>query len=112
MEALKYIENIADVRVSGKVKHNFCAIIFTTLCAIVSGCENRGEISHSCEVKKAWLSQYVDLSHGVPSEWTFRRLFTTLDARHMEHLLKEQWPDVSWKMGKKVIRLLPMEKPF
>ena len=72
----------------GKVVHNLSSILFVSLCGILSGCENWFDIRTYCEVKKDWLSNYVDLSNGVPSEWTFRRVFTLLDPDKIEFLLR------------------------
>ena len=88
MNILELINNIADPRMEGKVVHKFSSIIFVGLCAVLSGCESWSDIEDYCEAKKAWLSQYVDLIKGVPSEWTFRRVFILLDPDHIEYLLR------------------------
>lgn len=88
MKILEMIADIPDPRMSGKVQHNLSAIIFTALCAVLSGCESWSDIEDYCEIKKDWLSQYVDLENGVPSEWTFRRVFTVLNPIHVEYLLR------------------------
>jgi predicted transposase YbfD/YdcC len=88
MQALELIKDIVDPRMPGKIKHGFCTIVFTTLCGILSGCESWEDIYDYCEVKQGWLSNYVDLSNGIPSEWTFRRLFTKLDSGRVEWLLR------------------------
>lgn len=88
LRILKLIEDVKDPRMSGKIKHNFGSIIFVTLCGILSGCESWGDIHDYCSVKRDWLQRYVDLSSGIPSEWTFRRIFTLLDPSFLEHLLR------------------------
>lgn len=88
MSVLDLIEKIPDPRMEGKVKHNFGSIIFVTLCGILSGCESWGDIQDYCETKLKWLSNYVDFKNGVPSEWTFRRIFTLLDPVFLETLLR------------------------
>lgn len=59
-----------------------------TLCAVISGSESWSEVSDYCELKLDWLSQHVDLSNGVPLEWTFRRLFTLLEPGFIEDMLQ------------------------
>ncbi len=88
MNILELIEKIPDPRMEGKVKHKFTTIIFVALCGILSRCESWSEIEDYCEAKRDWLSKYVDLSKGIPSEWTFRRVFTLLDPDHIETLLR------------------------
>ena len=87
MDILELIQNIPDPRMEGKIKHNFGAILFVGLCGVLSGCESWSDIEDYCETKLEWLSCYVDLTNGVPSEWTFRRVFTLLDPTHMEEVL-------------------------
>jgi len=88
MNILGLINNIRDPRMEGKVIHKFSSIIFVGLCAVLSGCENWSDVEDYCEAKKEGLSQYVDLIKGMPSEWTFTRVFTLLDLDHTEYLLR------------------------
>lgn len=88
MSVLDLIEELPDPRMEGKVKHNLATVIFVTLCGILSGCESWGDIEDYCETKLKWLSNYVDFKNGVPSEWTFRRVFTLLDPAFLETLLR------------------------
>ena len=85
----------------GKVKHKLSSIIFMTLCAVLSGCECWSDIEDYCITKKEWLSQYIDLKSGIPSEWTFRRLFTILNPECIEFLLRNNAKEIINK-GKKV----------
>ncbi|MFT6300567.1 MAG: putative transposase YbfD/YdcC [Saprospiraceae bacterium] len=100
MQVLSLIEDLSDPRMSGKIRHKFGSIIFVSLCGILSGCESWSDISDYCKVKFDWLSDYVDLSNGVPSEWTFRRVFTLLDPDYMEHLLRSHASAVVLDSGK------------
>jgi len=84
----------------GKVVHNLGTILFVSLCGILSGCENWFDIRDYCEVKKDWLSDYVNLSNGVPSAWTFRRVFTLLDPDKVEYLLRTHAADIVKNTGK------------
>jgi predicted transposase YbfD/YdcC len=88
MKVLSMIANITDPRMENKVTHNFSAIIFVALCGVLSQCESWDDISDYCSAKKEWLSKYVDLTNGIPSGDTFRRVFTLLDPDNMEDLLR------------------------
>ena len=101
MKLLEAIEKIADPRMEGKVKHKLSSIIFMTLCAVLSGCECWNDIEDYCKTKKEWLSKYIDLKSGIPSEWTFRRLFTILDPKIIETLLRNNAKEIVSK-GKKI----------
>lgn len=101
MTILKLLESIPDPRMEGKVKHNLGSILFVGLCGVLSGCESWSDIEDYCETKFEWLSSYVDLTNGVPSEWTFRRVFTLLDPAHMEHILSNHAANVVKNHGNK-----------
>lgn len=88
MKILELIEKIEDPRIAGKVKYNFGMVILVTLCGILSGCESWLDIEDYWETKLKWLSKYVDLSNGIPSESTFRRIFTLLEPNCIEQLLR------------------------
>lgn len=88
MKILELIEAIPDPRMLGKVRHNLSTVIFTALCGVLSGCDDWADISHYCESKKDWLSQYVSFENGIPSGDTFRRVFTLLNPDHVEYLLR------------------------
>ena len=59
MRLLELIEDLPDPRMQGKVQHNFRAIVFVTMCGILSGCESWVDIADYCEAKLEWLSQFV-----------------------------------------------------
>jgi predicted transposase YbfD/YdcC len=80
---------IPDPRQDYKVKYSLTTLLFTTLCAVLCGCQSWLDISDFCDAKQAWLSKYVDLKSGIPSCWTFRRLFILLDPALIEKLLLE-----------------------
>ena len=88
MSVLDLIKELPDPRMEGKVRHNLSSVIFVTLCGILSGCQSWGDIEDYCEAKLKWLEQYVEFKNGVPSEWTFRRVFTLLDPAYLEILLR------------------------
>lgn len=88
MTLLDLIQDIPDPRMQGKITHKLSTLLFVGLCGVLSGCESWSDIEYYCEIKYDWLCQYVDLTHGVPSEWTFRRIFTLLDPLHIENLLR------------------------
>jgi hypothetical protein len=101
MKILNEIEKISDPRIHGKVKHKLSSIIFMALCAVLSGCECWSDIEDYYLMKKEWLSKYIDLKSGIPSEWTFRRIFTILNTECIEFLLRNNAKEIVSK-GKEV----------
>ncbi|HEV2601207.1 MAG TPA: ISAs1 family transposase [Candidatus Babeliales bacterium] len=88
MRILEMIEDISDPRMEGKVRHKLSTIIFVALCGVLCGCESWNDMRDYCKAKKNWLSQYVSLANGIPSGYTFRRVFTLLNPDSVEYLLR------------------------
>ena len=75
MNLIERLDEMKDPREAWKVDHKLSTIIFVTLCAILCGAESWLDISDYCEVKFEMLKKFVNLDNGVPSQYTFRRLF-------------------------------------
>jgi len=88
MKVLTMISEISDPRMKGKVHHPLSTIIFVALCGILCGCDSWDDIRDYCAVKKDWLSRYVNLTNGIPSSDTFRRVFTLLNPDSVEYILR------------------------
>lgn len=100
MNILDLIQKVPDPRMEGKIKHPLGTILFVGLCGVLSGCESWSDIKDYCETKRDWLSHYVDLTNGIPSEWTFRRVFTLLDPIYLEKVLTNHAATMIRKNGK------------
>ena len=87
MSLLEILSFIPDPRQDYKIKYSLTTLLFTTLCAVLCGCQTWLDVSDFCEAKRSWLSQYVTLNQRIPSCWTFRRLFILLDPSLIEKLL-------------------------
>lgn len=88
MVIIDLMNKIPDPRMYEKVKHPLATIIFSALCGVLSGCESWEDIHLYAKEKKEWLSQFVLFSNSIPSEWTYRRLFTLLSCEKMEIFLR------------------------
>ncbi len=97
MKVLAMIKEISDPRMEGKVHHPLSTIIFVALCGILCGCESWDDIRDYCAVKKDWLSQYINLTNGIPSSDTFRRVFTLLNPDSVEYILRTHAADLVGK---------------
>ncbi len=65
-------------------KHHFESIMFIAICAVVSGAESWVEMERFGEMKKKWLSKYVELTYGIPSHDTFGRVFALLNPKDFQ----------------------------
>lgn len=68
----------------GRNKHNLFSIIFIAIAAIVCGADDWQTIALWATAQKEWLGKYCALDNGIPSWWTFRRVFRILDPKAMQ----------------------------
>ena len=58
-----------------------------SLCAVASGAETWTDIVTWAETNEDWIAQHVDMTEGVPSYSTIRRLFTLIKPARFQSLL-------------------------
>ena len=58
-------------------------LLIATL-AVICGADNGTEIEFFGLQKQAWLETFLDLLHGIPSHYTFGRVFGLLDSARLE----------------------------
>jgi predicted transposase YbfD/YdcC len=77
--------NVDDPRGERGRRHGLPEIITIALCGVICGAESWVEIEQFGNAKRAWLAQFLDLPHGIPSHDTFGRVFARLDPHQFEH---------------------------
>lgn len=82
--------NLKDPRVGGRCLHPLMTIIGITLCALICGADTWKAIELFGKKRKRWLSQYFDLSSGVPSHYTIARVFSLLEPKDVQSCF-QQW---------------------
>ena len=84
-----YLSELEDPRQEAKVKYPLIDIIFISICAIFHSAETWQDIHTYAECRQEWLKKYIDLSDGIPSMYTFRRLFCLLDPIQIGKLTQD-----------------------
>jgi hypothetical protein len=80
----EHFSQLEDPRIERNKLHPLMNIIVIAICGVISGAENWVDIELYGNLKKAWLSQFLDLNHGIPSHDTFGRVFRRLKAEAFE----------------------------
>lgn len=86
---LKTLEKFTDPRDPKKVHHPLSTILFMSICAIFCGAEGWEDIVIWGETHKEWLSKYVDVSNGIPSYSTIRRIFMIVEPTCFGQLIQK-----------------------
>jgi hypothetical protein len=75
----EHFASLPDPRVERTRLHKLSDILFITMAAVLSGCDDWNEIELYAEMKEEWLRKYLELPGGIPSHDTFNRVFSLLD---------------------------------
>jgi predicted transposase YbfD/YdcC len=79
-----YFADIKDPRVSRTKKHLLKDILVIAILAVIAGAEGWEDIENYGYAKQQWLSEFLELPYGIPSDDTFRRVFERLDPSALE----------------------------
>ena len=87
---LNELDTIEDPRSHNhNYEHNLSDILVITILAVLCGSDNYQDIREYSVAKEQWLRTYLSLKNGVPSYWTFRRVFELLQPEKLETLLTQ-----------------------
>lgn len=75
MKLVEVLHDVEDPRQQGKVKHSLVNILFISICAVFNSADTWEDIHMYAKFRRKWLSTYIDMSTGIPSSDTFRRVF-------------------------------------
>ena len=82
-----YFSEIKDPRVTRTKKHLLQDILVIATLAIIAGAEGWEDIENYGHAKLQWLSEFLELPHGIPSDDTFRRVFERIDPEALARSL-------------------------
>lgn len=66
------------------IRHHLFDMIFIAISACVSGVDDWQTIVLWAKTQEEWLRKYCRLENGIPSWWTFRRVFRILDPEALQ----------------------------
>jgi predicted transposase YbfD/YdcC len=84
-----FFSGMDDPRSWKNQTHNFITLIGTTFCAVLSGVDSFSGIADFVEMHFAELSQYFDLSGGIPSHDTYQRFWNAISpSQFRDHFVE------------------------
>ncbi len=79
-----HFEIIDDPRVDYLVDHPLIEIIIIAICAVICGADDWVAIETWGRTKHDWLKSFLELEKGIPSHYTFRRVFAMIDPEQFQ----------------------------
>ena len=76
----RHFKHLDDPRLNRRKKYPLINLIFIAFCAVLCGAEDWVSITRFGKARFNWLSQFLDLTNGIPSHDTFNRVFAILDT--------------------------------
>jgi predicted transposase YbfD/YdcC len=80
----KHFEKLEDPRSESRIDHLLMDIVLITICAVICGAEDWGEVEEYGLAKQPWLETFLSLPKGIPSHDTFNRLFARLRPEQLQ----------------------------
>ncbi len=81
-----HFADLPDPRVERTKRHRLLDVGTIAVCAVVCGADTWVAVEQFGHRKRAFLAQFLDLPHGIPSHDTFGRVFAALDPVAFERL--------------------------
>ncbi len=90
-----YFITIYDPRQDEKVKHKLIDVVFIVVCAAICNCNDWQDIEIWANSREDWLRRYLELPNGIPSQYTYQRVFDVIDPKHFTKCFTQWMKDVT-----------------
>jgi predicted transposase YbfD/YdcC len=80
----RHFAALEDPRSANRIEHLLMDIVLITICAVICGAEDWGEVEEYGLAKQTWLESFLSLPNGIPSNDTFNRLFARLCPEQLQ----------------------------
>ena len=71
-------------------RHSLVTIIFVSLIGVLCGAKDWEEIVQAAEGMIDWIGKYVDVSSGIPSNATLKRVMSLIPTKSLENWLFDE----------------------
>jgi predicted transposase YbfD/YdcC len=75
---------LPDPRIDRTKRHKLIDVVGVSICAVICGADGWAAIEEYGQAKETWLREFFELPHGIPSDDTFRRVFTCLSPTQFQ----------------------------
>lgn len=103
---IQFFSIIEDPRIERSKRYPLLNILVLAFVAILSDQSSWYQISEFCLVNRDWFAEFLDMSSGVPSHDTFRRVMSLIDTKQLELALIKWIETTRTKFsGKRIVAL-------
>lgn len=96
---------IYDRRQEGKVWHKLIDVLFIAVMATICNCDDWLEIELWAKAREEWLRKYLELPNGIPSQYTYERVFDAIDPKQFGRCFNGWMEEVTEKGKGTIIAL-------
>jgi len=100
-----HLRVIRDPRVDRTKRHPLESLLFTSICAVLSGAESWEDMEDFGSLRREWLERFVEFPHGIPSHDTFGRVFAQIDSEAFQKSFLSWVKSVSLITGGQIISI-------
>lgn len=101
LSLVQFLSIIEDPRINRHKRYPLVNILVFTFVAILSDQLSWYQIHEFCLTNLDWFSEFLDVSAGVPSHDTFRRVFGLIDTKQLEYTVIEWLESTRERFGVK-----------
>ena len=80
----EHFSGLEDPRVDRTKRHQLLDIVIIAICGVICGADNWVDIEEFGKAKLRWLKGFLELPNGIPSHYTFGRVFGRLDPEQFQ----------------------------
>lgn len=96
---LEYFKEVKDFRIERKRLYSLEEILLCGLVGTLAGCDDWIELVDFCNERIDFLREYLPYDNGIPSDDTFRRVFSHLDSKQFQECFTKWVCDIQEDIG-------------
>jgi predicted transposase YbfD/YdcC len=101
----RHFRKVMDPRVVGRTDHLLVDILVMAICAVIANCDSWCDIALFGTKREKWFKRFLKLPNGIPSHYTFRRVFDQLNPRAFQNCFVSWIQEISDLVGLKHIAI-------
>ena len=102
-KSISAFSSLSDPRSGNATFHYFGKVLFIALASLIAQCEGFADMERFAKNKEEWLRKFLILPNGIPSDDTFRLIFSAIDPKQFNQCFIEFARDISGELPPQLI---------